>query len=106
MQPDRSLIHFLDTTSCSDLDALFSSARMSARKAQNATAPLVHHLSDPFVLLLLLLIASQVDQLGDRSANGGLENTQEPIPAVRDFDEIWGYWKIGDWCISGVLWIE
>ena len=44
VQSDRSLIHFLDTACCSDLGALFISARMSACKAQNATASCV-----PFV---------------------------------------------------------
>ena len=40
---DRSLVHSPDTACCTDLDARF--ARVSARKAQNATAPpLVYHL--------------------------------------------------------------
>ena len=40
---DRYLIHSHGTACCTDLDALFNSARMSGRKAQNSAAPLVYH---------------------------------------------------------------
>ena len=117
--PDRSLIHSLDTPCCTDLDALFNSARMSARKAQNATAPLlVYHVFEYFVSPFRLRQNS--DELGDRSVRSGVRNTQghilslrtvktrpySPTPAVRDFDETSGYGTTRDWCISGVSWIQ